>query len=99
MCACLVLSVPLNVWEGLRFVIVALPGLFSYLLFYLDNYLHFIISFSWINLSELGYSVSYKTACAQADQSLRRPSEEVMNPYISTEGLVKTLIRLCRCAG
>ena len=24
-------SLPLNVWEGLRFVIVALPGLFSYL--------------------------------------------------------------------
>ena len=28
-CACLPL--PLGVWEGLRFVIVALPGLFSYL--------------------------------------------------------------------
>ena len=26
---------PLAVWEGLRFVIVSLPGLFSYLLFYL----------------------------------------------------------------
>ena len=26
---------PLGVWEGLRFVIVALPGLFSYLFFYL----------------------------------------------------------------
>ena len=25
---------PLGVWEGLRFVTVALPGLFSYLLFY-----------------------------------------------------------------
>ena len=25
---------PLEVWEGLRFVIVALPGLFSYLFFY-----------------------------------------------------------------
>ena len=25
------LSLPLGVWEGLRFVIVALPGLFSYL--------------------------------------------------------------------
>ena len=24
---------PLDVWEGLRFVIVALPGLFSYLFF------------------------------------------------------------------
>ena len=24
---------PLGVWEGLRFVIVALPGLFSYLIF------------------------------------------------------------------
>ena len=28
-------SLPLGVWEGLRFVIVALPGLFSYLFFYL----------------------------------------------------------------
>ena len=26
-------SLPLGVWEGLRFVIVALPGLFSYLCF------------------------------------------------------------------
>ena len=26
---------PLGVWEGLRFVIVALPGLFSYLFFFL----------------------------------------------------------------
>ena len=31
-------SLPLGVWEGLRFVIVALPGLFSYLfLQYLTN--------------------------------------------------------------
>ena len=29
---------PLGVWEGLRFVIVALPGLFSYLFFF-SNYL------------------------------------------------------------
>ena len=27
-------SLPLDVWEGLRFVIVALPGLFSYLVFH-----------------------------------------------------------------
>ena len=27
-------SLPLGVWEGLRFVIVALPGLFSYLVFF-----------------------------------------------------------------
>ena len=26
-------SLPLGVWKGLRFVIVALPGLFSYLVF------------------------------------------------------------------
>ena len=29
---------PLGVWEGLRFVIVALPGLFSYLFFNNINY-------------------------------------------------------------
>ena len=28
------IPLPLDVWEGLRFVIVALPGLFSYLFFY-----------------------------------------------------------------
>ena len=28
---------PLGVWEGLRFVIVALPGLFSYLFSFLEN--------------------------------------------------------------
>ena len=39
--------IPLGVWEGLRFVIVALPGLFSYLfceclIIYLDPEFHFI---------------------------------------------------------
>ena len=29
--------VPLDVWEGLRFVIMAHPGLFSYLFFYLRS--------------------------------------------------------------
>ena len=29
---------PLGVWEGLRFVIVALPGLFSYLFLLLETY-------------------------------------------------------------
>ena len=33
---------PLGVWEGLRFVIVALPGLFSYLFFTLC---HFVLAF------------------------------------------------------
>ena len=34
---------PLGVWEGLRFLIVALPGLFSYLfLQYLFNFIYFI---------------------------------------------------------
>ena len=31
-------SLPLGVWEGLRFVIVALPGLFSYFFFRLTLY-------------------------------------------------------------
>ena len=33
---------PLGVWEGLRFVIVALPGLFSYLFF--SSYSHQAVS-------------------------------------------------------
>ena len=31
---------PLGVWEGLRFVIVALPGLFSYLFWTKKIYIH-----------------------------------------------------------
>ena len=31
-------SLPLGVWEGLRFVIVALPGLFSCLFFIISKY-------------------------------------------------------------
>ena len=34
---------PLGVWEGLRFVIVALPGLFSYLFFEIINNKIFIL--------------------------------------------------------
>ena len=36
---------PLGVWEGLRFVIVAIPGLFSYPFFFLTFY------FFWVALS------------------------------------------------
>ena len=44
-CACLVLSVSsfLGVWEGLRFVIMALPGLFSYLFFVLHTISHLYV--------------------------------------------------------
>ena len=31
------IPLPLGVWEGLRFVIVALPGLFSYLFFIIKS--------------------------------------------------------------
>ena len=41
---------PLGVWEGLRFVIVALPGLFSYLFFFF---------FFYFTL-KTGFSISYK---------------------------------------
>ena len=42
---------PLGVWEGLRFVIVALPGLFSYLFFRTELFgLHASsLSNKWIN--------------------------------------------------
>ena len=39
------LSLPLGVWEGLRFVIVALHGLFSYLFF--ARYKTYQISKAW----------------------------------------------------
>ena len=35
---------PLGVWEGLRFVIVALPGLFSYLFFFFFFFFFFLQS-------------------------------------------------------
>ena len=35
---------PLGVWEGLRFVIVALPGLFSYLFFFHFPLLKLVLS-------------------------------------------------------
>ena len=39
---------PLDVWEGLRFVIVALPGLFSYLFFsvYLNRHVFVMTVFA-----------------------------------------------------
>ena len=53
---------PLGVWEGLRFVIVALPGLFSYLFFFSFFFFFFfyyyaitivISSSEWTPLSQL----------------------------------------------
>ena len=42
-------SLPLGVLEGLRFVIVALPGLFSYLFFsYMDSYANIIYMFYFL---------------------------------------------------
>ena len=38
-------SYPLSVWEGLRFVIVALPGLFSYLFFFFFFFSFFFFFF------------------------------------------------------
>ena len=42
---------PLNVWEGLRFVIVALPGLFSYL--FCSHERHFFFSFRLDHYSDV----------------------------------------------
>ena len=41
---------PLDVWEGLRFVIVALPGLFSYLFFFFFFFFFFSTLFRKIIL-------------------------------------------------
>ena len=49
-CFCL-FPLPLGVWEGLRFVIVALPGLFSYFYFYrIDDYVP--ANCSWLRVHE-----------------------------------------------
>ena len=43
----------------------------------------------------------FRSACtsAQADQSLRCPFEEALNPWLPLECPARTLIKLCRCAG
>ena len=47
-CFCL-FPLPLGVWEGLRFVIVALPGLFSYLFFHCPELeIHTMGGYNWI---------------------------------------------------
>ena len=43
-------SLPLGVWEGLRFVIVALPGLFSYL-FFIFIFFFFLFFFFFFRFS------------------------------------------------
>ena len=56
---------PLGVWEGLRFVIVALPGLFSYLFSYVEFILQLLalrISFCYLRramLCDCGISCGY----------------------------------------
>ena len=50
---------PLGVWEGLRFVIVALPGLFSYLFFYLRN------------TSSISSKTAYSNICKTVQTRLR----------------------------
>ena len=60
-------SLPLGVWEGLRFVIVALPGLFSYLfclvLFYSCFFLG-ILNFAIISLGEERERANLSAFCA-----------------------------------
>ena len=47
---------PLGVWDGLRFVIVALPGLFSYLFFYANRiFTYFCIKSCIGTQSEAGW--------------------------------------------
>ena len=50
---------PLGVWEGLRFVIVALPGLFSYLFFF---FFFFCCSVCSPRMKEFRYNTSNKKA-------------------------------------
>ena len=49
---------PLGVWEGLRFVIMALPGLFSYLFFFFFFFFFFMM---WIWLYQFLSSLIYFT--------------------------------------
>ena len=56
---------PLGVWEGLRFVIVALPGLFSYLFLYSSFFLIKIMSvimFGYVYIHVFRYRIPH-TVC------------------------------------
>ena len=44
---------PLGVWEGLRFVIVALPGLFSYLFLQQERYIFYFEIGSELDIREM----------------------------------------------
>ena len=51
---------PLGVWEGLRFLIVALPGLFSYLPFF---FFYDLLLGLFIELGKLQEKIQFKHAC------------------------------------
>ena len=53
---------PLCVWEGLRFIIVALPGLFSYLFLWLAYTIYSLSQMCAMNGLWLGYIVSFVTS-------------------------------------
>ena len=48
-------SLPFGVWEGLRFVIVALPGPFSYLFCQLQRYLFYLLK--QVNVNKFIFSL------------------------------------------
>ena len=48
---------PLGVWEGMRFVIVVLPGLFSYLFFFVMD-VQIALLHRWANIYLVGNTVS-----------------------------------------
>ena len=88
---------PLGVWEGLRFVIVALPGLFSYLfvyclsmicsLFYKMSLVGFDLLF-WLILdifSLLFYGYRTLTFISRSSKITKQIYKEILNVQISTK--------------
>ena len=50
-------SLPLGVWEGLRFLIVSLPGLFSYLFLIIRDLKQFVDFYKGNNFSDLLFTL------------------------------------------
>ena len=63
---------PLGVWEGLRFVIVALPGLFSYLFFFFFFFFFFLYKHLYNHLRDINILSSLQSGFIQGDSTINQ---------------------------
>ena len=66
---------PLGVWEGLRFVIVVLPGLFSYLFFNIVNFPY--LNSNIPSATAYGVYIAVKTVILEPALSILSNEEDI----------------------